>query len=657
MNSKQKHILNKAFILFFNYFRYKKKKVSKSRLILEKYWGFKSFRPLQEDIIDNSIYGHDTLAILPTGGGKSICFQIPGIAREGLTLVISPLIALMEDQVTALQKKGINAEMIASSMTYREIDITLDNARFGQMKFLYTSPERLKTALFIERFKEMKISLIVVDEAHCISEWGHDFRPSYLEISSLRDIHPSVPIIALTASATQRVQDDIVRHLSLKNPKIFKGSIARPNISYQVHPTNNKLKSILTYCQKHPEQTGIVYCQTRRSVKFIVTQLRALNLSAGFYHGGLKTEDKQYMFEHWMQGNLKIMVATNAFGMGIDKPDVRYVLHYEIPNNLEAYYQEAGRAGRDNDESVAIAFWEQKDLDTLKDQLDAKYPPTERVKQIFNSICNFLSIASGSGEGESYDFDIQKFHSTFKVPILEVYYSLKILQLNGNLSFSENSFHPTRLKFAIGNSTIYKFQVTHERVAPLIMLLTRSYPGIFDRFIRIDENELSKRLKITKKELQEQLLFLENHGVADINFQSNLPRITLLTQRYSDSELRIKPEIHFHRKKIEYEKLNAITQYITADVCRANFIQLYFTPDEEIKEKCGKCDTCIDSMKKVPSKDEFWLKIKTILPCTIETICTETKIQEEHALKILRSLILDEKIKFENEKYMKTNLI
>lgn len=629
--------------------------MSKSIAILEKYWGFKSFRPLQEDIIDSSIYGHDTLAILPTGGGKSICFQVPGIAREGLTLVISPLIALMEDQVKSLQKRGINAEMISSSMTYREIDITLDNARFGQMKFLYTSPERLKTNLFIERFKEMKISLIVVDEAHCISEWGHDFRPSYLEINKLREFHLEVPFIAVTASATARVQEDIIKQLALKKPKIFKGSIARPNISYQVIHSTNKLREVINYCKSHKDQTGIIYCQTRRSVKFLVTQLRALKISAGFYHGGLKHEDKSYMFEHWMDGDLKIMVATNAFGMGIDKSDVRFVLHYEIPNNIEAYYQEAGRAGRDEDEALAIAFWEQKDLKTMHQQLEIKYPPIDRVKQIYNSVCNFLSIATGSGENESYDFDIRKFHSAFNIPFTEIYHSLKLLQLNETITFTENSFHPTRLKFVIGNSAIYKFQVAHERTAQLIMLLTRSYPGIFDRFISVDENELSRRLKLSSKELNTQFRFLESHGVADINYQSNLPKVTLLTERLPDGYLSISPEIYLNRKKIEKDKLGAITDYITKEVCRANFIRNYFDPNENTNNNCGKCDNCLRQMNQELSISSFWKKVELLLPCELNTICVELNISTEIVSEKLRSLILDEKITLTDNVYTKFN--
>ena len=337
--------------------------MSKSLEILKQFWGYDQFRPLQNDIVENTIYGHDTFAMLPTGGGKSICFQVPGIAREGITIVISPLIALMQDQVDSLNNKGIKSIYLSSGMSYREIDIALDNARFGDIKFLYTSPERIKTKLFIERFKAMNVGLIVIDEAHCISEWGHDFRPPYREISELREYHPDVPFIALTASATPEVQSDIIESLKLKSPKIFKGDIERSNISYNVFPSENKLKNIIDECDIRKGQTGIVYCQTRRAVKEVVTQLRANNISAGMYHGGMNNEDRKYMLSCWMNNQVRVMVATNAFGMGIDKPDVRFVLHYEIPNSLEAYYQEAGRAGRDGNESVAKAYWEQKDID------------------------------------------------------------------------------------------------------------------------------------------------------------------------------------------------------------------------------------------------------------------------------------------------------
>ena len=622
--------------------------MTKSAEILKKYWGYDHFRPLQEDIVDSVIYGHDTFAILPTGGGKSICFQVPGLALEGLTIVVSPLIALMEDQVRNLRDKGIQVELITSGMSYREIDIALDNARFGKVSFLYTSPERLKSDLFIERCKSMKVSLITVDEAHCISEWGHDFRPSYREIAELRKMHPDAPIIALTASATSLVQKDIIKQLDLKSPNIFSASLERSNLQYKVIATQNKLERISEFCLRSNNQTGIVYCQTRRSVKHVVRQLRAQKISAGFYHGGLNSEDRRYMLENWMSGKLKIMVATNAFGMGIDKPDVRFVLHYEVPNNLEAYYQEAGRAGRDGLEAQAIAYWEQKDIDQMQGQLIAHYPEIERVKQVYQAVCNFLKVAFGSGNQETYDFDIQAFHAAFSVPITETFYSLKILQLNGTLNFTENSFHPTRLKFAIGSSALYKFQVAHDSVANLISLLTRSYPGLFERFVRIDENELEKRLKINRSKLREQLTYLEQYGIIDLSLQSNLPKITFLTERFPEGYLQLANEVYSTRKKIEEGKLEAMIAYLTSVNCRQEMIGLYF--DSEPR-KCGKCDVCLAEKKSTYSHKELIKLIPTLLPANLSEIVNRLQINQDEAQRALHTLLLEEKIVFSNNQF------
>ncbi|MDX2362782.1 MAG: RecQ family ATP-dependent DNA helicase [Crocinitomicaceae bacterium] len=615
--------------------------MTKSKEILQKYWGYDNFRPLQEEIVDSVVYGHDTLAILPTGGGKSICFQVPGMALDGITIVVSPLIALMEDQVTNLRAKGIKAEMITSAMSYREIDITLDNARFGKVKFLYTSPERLKSDLFRERCKTMNVSLITVDEAHCISEWGHDFRPAYKEIAELREMHPDAPIIAVTASATELVQKDILEQLKLKKPNQFNGNLDRENISYKVVASQNKLKSVSDFCQVNKEHSGIVYCQTRRSVKMVVKHLRALNISAGFYHGGLSPDDRKYMLEHWMTGKLKVMIATNAFGMGIDKPDVRFVLHFEVPNNLEAYYQEAGRAGRDENAAQAVAFWENKDIEHMREQLATRYPEIERVKHIYNGLCNYLKIAIGSGEQETYDLNIRAFQQAFNISISESYYGLKILQLNGTLNFTENSFHPTRLKFAIGSSALYKFQVTHDSVAGLITLLTRSYPGIFERFVRINETELCKRLKISKAKLNEQLLFLEQYGVADVNFQTNLPKITLLTERFPDGYLTISPKIYGQRKQVEEAKLKAIIDFLTTSNCRAEMISLYF---DSPAKKCGKCDVCISEQSSNYTHKELLELLPTKLPSTLEQLVHSLECKEDEIQKALQVLLLEEKV-------------
>ncbi|MCH2223822.1 MAG: RecQ family ATP-dependent DNA helicase [Crocinitomicaceae bacterium] len=626
--------------------------MQKSRELLKRYWGYDSFRPLQEEIVDSIIYGSDTLAILPTGGGKSICFQVPGMALDGLTLVISPLIALMQDQVDQLAKRGIKASMIRSGMSYREIDITLDNARFGGTKFLYTSPERLKTSLFLERFKEMNVSLIVIDEAHCISQWGHDFRPAYLEISSIKELHPECPLVAVTASATNQVQKDIIDQLTLKSPKIFKGSLSRSNLHYAAILSDNKLNSILNYCNNRIQESGIVYCQTRKSVKHVVQQLRAKKISAGFYHGGLNTDDRKYMMENWLNGNIHVMVATNAFGMGIDKPNVRYVLHYEVPSNIEAYYQEAGRAGRDEKSANAIIYWEPKDLDQLKDRLKYKFPPKDRIKQIYSSICNFLTIAIESGEGETFDLDIKRFASMFHFSISEIFYSLKVLENNSSLVFTEQSFHPTRLKIAIGQSALYKFQVGHDKVSSILMLLTRSYPGLFDRFITINESELSKRLKITFSDFREQLLYLEQYGVIDLSLQSNLPQITLLHGRYLESKLSIDQSIYEQKQQAEESKLNSLIKYIKTTSCRSVEISNYFNADSVI---CKVCDNCLENMSSTYTQKELYEIIPTLLPSNLDQLSNKLAVKESIVKKAIQHLILEELIIFNGENYQTTN--
>ena len=622
--------------------------MERSREILLNHWGYESFRPLQEDIVDGIIYGHDTLAILPTGGGKSICFQVPGMALDGITLVVSPLIALMQDQVDQLTSKGIKAQLITSTLSYREIDIALDNCRFGGVKFLYTSPERLKSDLFLERFKEMPVSLIVVDEAHCISEWGHDFRPAYREIAVIRKLHPEVPVSAFTASATPKTKEDIVKFLELKSPKQYSAALTRDNLSYHVRASENKLGSIINYCHQRGQETGIVYCQTRKSVKEVVRQLRAKNISAGFYHGGLSAEDRSYMLENWMRGAIKIMVATNAFGMGIDKSNVRFVLHYEIPNNLEAYYQEAGRAGRDGAAAHAIAFWGERDLVTMQEQLDVKYPSKDRIKKIYSSVCNFLKIAVGSGDNETYPFDLRAFTKTFNFSITEVYHALKILQNNGDLYFTESNFQPTRLKYSIGSSALYKFQVGHDLVTQLITVLSRSQSGIFDRFVSIHESELAKKLSVTIDELIRQLKYLEQYGVIDINFRTSLPKISLLHERLPDNYLKFDFAVYEQRRDLENSKLQSMIEYIQTPICRTRFIAQYFGSDVD---KCGTCDRCREEANSNHSFEELLELIPTLLPASLDSLVNQLSIKKEMIMRAIRQLMLEETIRFGQGEY------
>ncbi len=563
--------------------------MNESLKLLKKYWGFESFRSLQSDIIDSVIYGKDTLAILPTGGGKSICFQIPGIAREGVCLVISPLIALMHDQVEQLEKKGIRAKAITSMMSYREIDISLDNAKFGGLDFLYTSPERVQSKLFIERFKQMNVSLIVVDEAHCISEWGHDFRPYYKKISLLRQYHPEVPIIALTATATKEVKQDIIKQLELKNPSVFEGDFHRENLSYEVCPVENKEDALFKWIEKFPDFCGVIYCQTRKSVKELANYLLLRGVNSGIYHGGLDAKTRDLMMSNWIENKTPIMIATNAFGMGIDKPDVRYVIHYEFPSNIEAYFQEAGRAGRDGKESRTLVLFQQKDIEKQQKLVDQQFPPIEIVKSTYRALCNYLHLAIGSGEGETFPIQLNEFCNSFRLELIPTFQSLKILEMNGDLLFTESIFTPTRLKFAVGNTTLYSFQIKHDRTLKLISLLSRNYPGIFEYYFNVDEEFLASKLGVSVTELVKQFQFLEENGIIDISWKTDLPKVTFLHERLPDDYMRLSDEVYYDRKYRAYDRWQEMVNYLTRSHCREKFLIEYFGQKAKL---CGKCDYC-----------------------------------------------------------------
>lgn len=563
--------------------------MEKSRQLLKKIWGYDAFRPMQEEIADASIYGKDVLALLPTGGGKSICFQVPGMAREGICIVISPLIALMEDQVRQLNQRGVRARALTSGMSYREMDITLDNARFGGLDFLYVSPERLQTRLFQERLKLMEVGLLVVDEAHCISEWGHDFRPSYMGISIVREIHPEVPLMAVTATATENVKAEIVERLHLRKPVVFEASFERSNLSYEVYHVNNKYDALLQLCDRMHGKVGVIYCQTRRSVKEVVKLLLSKRIPANLYHGGMDANQRSQSLQDWLNEKTPVMVATNAFGMGIDKPNVRFVAHYELPNNPEAYFQEAGRAGRDGKPARTMTFVSERDLKDMEDRVLAQYPPIESIKLVYRALCNFLKIAIGSGENETYPVDFQLFSQRFKLDPKVVYPAFKILEMNGDIVFSEHAFHGSRVKITINNAHLYSFQLSNPRVDPLITLICRLYSGIFEQFYEIDEAYCCKRLKIDQNELNKQLEYLESHGIIDITWRTRHPLITFLHARQPDDYLEIQPEHYLHRKERALDRLNAMRTYVETEECRQVQLIRYFGQQTD---NCGRCDVC-----------------------------------------------------------------
>lgn len=620
--------------------------------ILKKYWGFDSFRLNQGDIVSNAINGFDTFALLPTGGGKSICFQVPGLAREGVCIVVSPLIALMQDQVKNLKAKGIKAAAITSGMSRREIDIILDNAKFGGLKFLYVSPERLKTELFLVRFKQMQVGLIAVDEAHCISEWGHDFRPPYLDIHELRDIHQNVPIIAVTATATERVKVDIKNQLKLKNPKVFEGDFTRSNISYEVYHVKNKINAILSYCKKFEGQSGIVYCQTRKDTKEVAKLLMANQFSAGIYNGGMDNESRKKQLELWLNDKIRIMVATNAFGMGIDKPDVRFVLHYEVPNNLEAYFQEAGRSGRDGKASRNLAFIEEKDLLEMERKLTDQFPSLDFVKTVYRALCNHFSIAIGSGKNESYGLELSTFVKKYGFQPLQAFNALKILSLNKTITLNEAIFQPTRLKFSVNNKTLYNFQIKNEQFDRLISYLSRSFPGIFENFKKIREQQIAEKLKIQIGALKKQLATLENQGIIDIEWQTDLPQVYFIHERLPDEYLRIDADIYTNRKDIAWEKFRAMEHFLTANECRSVLLLRYFGQDGQ---PCGKCDYCLAEKERDYSDEElmaFLLKELNQKQMNLLEIQQALSIVSKQQIQKMLHWLTDEgKIIFDSGKY------
>lgn len=616
----------------------------KSKEILKKYWGFDDFRLNQSAIVESTIAGRDTFALLPTGGGKSICFQVPALAKKGICIVVSPLIALMQDQVKNLSSRGVKAQCITSGMTRKEIDIILDNAKYGDLKFLYVSPERLKTPLFLTRYEQMNVSLIAIDEAHCISEWGHDFRPSYKEIYKLREInkHKDVPIIALTATATERVKEDVKKQLQLRDPQCFEGDFNRANISYEVYAVEDKRSAIMKACKKFQGLSGIVYCQTRRSTKEITRFLIANGFSAGIYNGGMDNKSRNEQLKAWMTDKIKIMVATNAFGMGIDKPDVRFVLHYEIPNNLEAYFQEAGRSGRDGKVSRNLAFYEEEDILKLEENLSNRFPDLATVKIIYRALCNHFSIAIGSGTNETYSLDLKTFIKKYDFNLITCYSALKILELNETIVLNEAFFHPTRLKFAVENKTLYDFQLRYEQYTPITALLSRSYPGIFSNFFEVDEDKIAKRLKINKNELKKQLEFLEKQGIIDINWQSQSPQVTFLHERLPDDYFRIQKEVYDVRKKVATDKLKHMIHFLKTPKCRSILLLAYFGQEGK---PCGKCDVCLLEEKTTYTNAELSDRLKELITkkgVSTEELIGELNTAEERQVHTILNWLIDE---------------
>jgi ATP-dependent DNA helicase RecQ len=561
-----------------------------SQEILQQHWGYSSFRGEQEAIINSVLEKNDTLALLPTGGGKSICFQVPALIMDGLCLVISPLIALMKDQVENLRKRNIPALSIHSGMSFYEVKETFQNAIHEDYKFLYLSPERLQTKLFREYLPALNISLIAVDEAHCISQWGYDFRPPYLKIADLRDELPNIPILALTASATPKVQEDIIDKLRFKNHNVFRQSFERPNISYSSFNVDSKLNKVMEILTNVPG-SSIVYCKNRRQTKNIAQLLSLQNFSADHYHAGLSQEERSGKQEDWISGKIRVIVCTNAFGMGIDKPDVRTVIHYDVPDCLENYYQEAGRAGRDSSKAYAVAVFQHQDIEELKVLPGLRFPSVAEIKKVYQSLADYLQIPVGLGEGNYYDFDLIDFSKNFKLDVHLVMNVLKVLEHEGHLAFNENIFLPSQVNFMAPKEMLESFEQSHPELEPVIKCLLRTYEGIYDNRISINERLVAKLASTPIEKVKEQLLQLKAFGIIEYLPQKETPQVYFMLNRASAQHLHINNEAYLTRKKQYEQRIEAMLNYLQLKTCRSLYIANYF--GEVTSKKCEVCDNCL----------------------------------------------------------------
>lgn len=570
--------------------------------ILRQYWGHPQFRPNQESIIQSVLAGKDTLALLPTGGGKSICFQVPALCQEGICIVISPLIALMKDQVQNLQKKGISAIAIYAGMAYRDIDRLLDNCVLGEVKFLYLSPERLVSDLARERIKRMKVSLIAVDEAHCISQWGYDFRPPYLEIAQIREYFPQVPVIALTATATPEVVADIQTKLAFKDQQVFQSSFGRSNLAYIVRPSEAKEEQLVDILQKVPG-SAVVYVRNRRRTKEIAQLLQKKRISADFYHAGLTPDERSNKQDAWVNSRTRVMVSTNAFGMGIDKPDVRTVVHMELPDNLEAYFQEAGRAGRDGLKSYAVLLYNQNDRRSLEFQYEQAFPSLDEARQVYRALGSYFQLALGGGQGESYDFDIASFCQKFQLEAIKSFNCLKLLEQEGWISLSEAVFTPSTLLIKVDKERLYDYQLKNRELDKVLKVILRSYQGVFSSYVSFSEKKLAEYCKISHEQLQRALQQMQQDQVIEYNPQKDKPQLTYLRERIDAAHLTFDTQLYNFRKSRHAERIQKAIAYAEEKICRSQQLLHYF--GEKEAPTCGVCDVCLERKKQGLDGESF----------------------------------------------------
>ncbi len=570
--------------------------------ILKQYWGYDSFRSKQEDAIHSILDAKDTLTLLPTGGGKSICFQVPALMMEGICVVISPLIALMNDQVTALKAKNIRALAITSGMSFSELDIALDNCIYGNYKFLYLSPERLESDMVQQRLKKMNINLLAVDEAHCISEWGYNFRPSYLKIAEIREI-TTAPIIALTATATPLVVKDIQEKLKFDNENVISTSFYRDELSYVVLKQDDKDSKLIQILNR-VKGTSIIYCRTRKETKRIHLLLSEYGITSHYYHAGLDVLERASKQKQWQLNHVRVMVATNAFGMGIDKNDVRLVIHNHLPSSLEAYFQETGRAGRDRKLAYSILLYNDLDIHNLKKQINDHYPEIEIVRNVYQQIANFLGIAIGDGKHHEFPFHINEFCERFNLNQLQTYNALKLLEKEDYIKLSEAIHQPSRLFIKVTHTELYQFQIANKQYDILLKILLRSYGSLFDNFTKIQENIIAKRAQLSTQEVKDFLTNLKQMDILDYIPQNSNPKLLMLKTRVDSKYISLSKETLETRKANEEAKAASVIQYASNQYqCRSHILQNYF--GEEDNKRCGKCDVCLERNKLNINDQEF----------------------------------------------------
>jgi len=564
--------------------------LNNSSAILKKYWGYDQFRPLQAEIIESVLNGQDTLALLPTGSGKSICYQVPALVKEGITLVVSPLIALMQDQVSRLKKQGIMAASIHAGMNFSQVKQTLDNMLHGPFKLLFVSPERLQTDLFQEYLPELDINLIAIDEAHCISQWGHDFRPDYLKIATVREIFPAIPVLALTASATPEVQEDILLQLKLKQPVVFRQSFERANIFYEVKYSENKTGDTLAALQTYPG-TAIIYCRSRRQTENLTRTLQQHQLKALAYHAGLSREHREAAQEAWMNNEATIMVATTAFGMGIDKPDVRLVVHYDAPEHLEAWYQEAGRAGRDGKPSKAITLYNYSDSKRLKTSADIQFPPESFLRKVYQSVAEYLQIATGTEPDQYYPFDLADFAAKFKLEALPASYALKLLGQDGLWSISDSVRNPATIRFTAERGEIDNLYRHYPDLGYIAISLLRQYSGIFQYPVAIRLPAIANQLKMPQAQIERSIIQLHHMGMLEYRQPKEGPQLFFHHYRVDSRHLIINHDRIRKLRERHEARTAAMLHFLEQQaVCRDQILLRYF--GEQPEKDCGHCDIC-----------------------------------------------------------------